>query len=229
MDIKEELIKLKEKVTNKSFKEFGDVTNFKSSKMVILDDKVDDYIDWYTKNMGQDYCNKYHFQIEMRNFIEKMAVWYELRYPDYEINRLMPGSGKENIEIDDVMFNSNGYINEQLDEDSDVRVLDWDEFYNTKAFIHSLPWSERYVFSRAKYSEIVYWNRGYGSAHLHLTCNGFVEFSEYMDAVIPGISNEDLEDKNIKEIVNMLKEKGVKFPENNEFEKAIKDYDNWIY
>ena len=94
MDIKEELIKLKEKVTNKSFKEFGDVTNFKSSKMVILDDKVDDYIDWYTKNMGQDYCNKYHFQIEMRNFIEKRAVWYELRYPDYEINRLMPGSGK---------------------------------------------------------------------------------------------------------------------------------------
>ena len=50
-----------------------------------------------------------------------------------------------------------------------------------------------------------------------------------MDCVIPGISNEYLKGKNIKEIVNILKQKGVKFPENNEFEKAIKDYDNWIY
>ena len=33
-----------------------------------------------------------------------MAVWYELRYPDYEINRLMPGSGQEGIKVSDVMY-----------------------------------------------------------------------------------------------------------------------------
>ena len=79
---------------------------------------------------------EFHKPNDMRNFIEKMAVWYELRYPDYEINRLMPGSSQEAIEINDVMFNSNKYINELFDENADVRALDWDEFYNAKAFIN---------------------------------------------------------------------------------------------
>lgn len=264
MDIKEELIKLREKIkgafTSESVKElekksekdrmkywasnfrhFNEQTSspyakalsdrFKNSRMIILDDKVDEFIEWYTENMVKDHytdIGEYHFPIEMRNFIEKMAVWYELRYPDYEINRIMPSSSQERIDINEVMFANNQYTNDILDEDSDIKDLDWDEFYNTKAFINSLPWSERYVFSRPKYQDIVYWNRGHGSAHLHLTRNGFVEFSEYMD-LIPGISNEDLEGKNIKEVVSMLKEKGIKFPENNEFEKAIRDYDNWIY
>lgn len=206
--------------------------HFKNPKMVVLEDKVDEFIDWFTENMVKGHytdIGEYSIPIDMRNFIEKMAVWYELRYPDYEINRIMPGSSQEQININEVMFVNNQYTNDILDEDSEIKDLDWDEFYNTKAFINSLPWSERYVFSRPKYQDIVYWNRGHGSAHLHLTCNGFVEMSEYMDRVIPGISNEDLEDKNIKEIVKMLKEKGVKLPEDNEFEKAIKDYDNWVY
>ena len=50
---------------------------------------------------------EYHQPIKIRNFIEKMAVWYELRYPDYEINKLLPRSNQENVEINDVMFNSN--------------------------------------------------------------------------------------------------------------------------
>ena len=41
--------------------------------------------------------DEYRVPIELRDFIEKMAVWYELRYPDYEINRLMPGSGQEKV------------------------------------------------------------------------------------------------------------------------------------
>ncbi len=172
---------------------------------------------------------EYSIPIDMRNFIEKMAVWYELRYPDDEINRIMPGSSQEQIDINEVMFANNRYINDILDENADIKGLDWDEFYNTKVFINSLSWRERHVFSRPKYQNIVFWNRGYSNAHLHLTSNGFVETSLYMDCVIPWISNEDLENKNIKEVVNMLKERGVKFPENNEFEKAIKDYDNLVY
>lgn len=205
---------------------------FKNSRMVTLDDKVDEFIDWYTQNMIKGHYNdisEYHFPIEMRNFIEKMAVWYELRYPDYEINRIIPGSSQEKININEVMFTNNQYTNDILDENSGIKDLNWNEFYNTKSFINSLPWSERYIFSRPKYQDIVYWDRLNSIAHLHLTRNGFVEVSEYMDCVIPGISNEYLKGKNIKEIVNILKQKGVKFPENNEFEKAIKDYDNWIY
>ncbi len=253
MSIKDKLILLRKGITEKkeSSETFGNymmynaldkICNVTTKKQeecrdikivpIVLDDKVNEFIDWFTENMVKGHCTdigEYSIPIDMRNFIEKMAVWYELRYPDYEINRIMPGSSQEQIDINEVMFSNNKYTNYILDENSDIKDLDWNEFYNAKAFINSLPWSERYVFSRPKYQDIVYWNRGHGSAHLHLTRNGFVEMSEYMDCVIPGISNENLEDKNIKEIVKMLKEKGVKFPEDNEFEKAIKDYDNWVY
>ena len=64
---------------------------------VILDDKVDMFIKWYTDNIIKgNYTDigEYYLTIDMRNFIEKVAVWYELRYPEYEINRIMPGWGQ---------------------------------------------------------------------------------------------------------------------------------------
>ena len=71
-------------------------------------------IQWNYENMVKGHytdIGEYWVPIELRNFIEKMAVWYELRYPDYEINRLMPGSGQEEIKINEIMFNENTYIN----------------------------------------------------------------------------------------------------------------------
>ncbi|MCI8445477.1 MAG: hypothetical protein HFG15_03470 [Bacilli bacterium] len=218
MEIKEGLIKLRKQLERKS----------KKVRVITLDDKVDEFIDWYSENMVKGrYADtaEYHFPIDMRNFIEKMAVWYELRYPDYEIYKMMFGSIQGPIDINEVMFANNQYTKDVLDEDSDIKGLDWAEFYNTKAFINSLPRSEREVFSRPEYPRIAYWSL---IRHLHLTHDGFVKIDEYMD-VIPGIDNENLEGKHIKEVVSMLKEKGIKFPENNEFEKVIKDYDNQIY
>lgn len=204
----------------------------KSKKTVILDDKVDEFIKWYTDNMIKgNYTDigEYLLPIKMRNFIDKMAVWYELRYPDYEINRIMYCTGQEPTQVSDEMFNKNNYINNQLDSNSEVRILDWDKFYNTQAFIHSLPSDEKKYFMKPQYPSIVYWNYGFSNAHLHLSKNGTVEMSEYMDSVIPGISNKDFENKSIKEVVKMIKAKGIKIPENNEFVKEIQNYDNWTY
>ncbi len=239
MSVKDKLILLRKRITEtkESSEAFGnymmcntfDKINKKQEECrdtkvvpVVLEDKVDEFIKWYT-DIGE-----YHFPIEMRNFIEKMAVWYELRYPDYEINRIMHCSGQEPTEVSDEMFNQNKYINQQLDQDSEVRILDWDEFYNTKAFIHSLPSDEKYYFMRPKYKNIVYWDYD-GVAHLHLSKNGTVEMSEYMNAVIPGASNKDFEGKNIKEVVEMITNKGIKIPEGSELIKAIRNYDNWTY
>ena len=163
----------------------------------------------------------------MRDFIEKMAVWYELRYPDYEINIMMPGSTLELIDINQLMFTKNEYINGKLNDNSEIKNLEWDKFYNTKAFINSLSWDERRLF-KPRYKDIVYWDYKNSMAHLHLTRNGFIEMADEMEH-ITHCNNEYLKGKNIKEIVRMLKEEGVKFPENSEFEKAIKDYDNWCY
>lgn len=277
MDIKKELIKLKNKLlgrnnerpnnercnviapelTKEEKKILEDVHKFSekdnstavkianhlaSIRDIDLDSKVDDYIEWYFENRVKgrytDIC-EYLEQIELRNFIEKMAVWYELRYPDYEINRLMPGSSQEGINVSDVMFNSNSYINTLLDENSDVRSLDWDEFYNTSAFIEALPWEERRRFQRARYRDLVYLDPNYilhspvevarKTAHLHLTPNGFVEEAEGVNLYSNyKVTNEELKGMHIKEVVELLKERGILLPSDNELERKINNTEKFI-
>ena len=192
---------------------------------VSLNDKVDEFIGWYFKNMVKGYytdIGEYHQPIEMRNFIEKMAVWYELRYPDYEINRLIPGSNQENTKIDDVMFNNNRYINEQLDENSDARILNWDEFYNTNTFINSLPWEERCLFQKPKYKDLVYVEPYCNFTHLHLSSNGIVEESEgFGNYTNFKVKDKELEKMHVEDVVKLLKERGIVLPNDNELEKTI--------
>ena len=204
-----------------------------NTRNVNLDAKVDNFIDWYFKNMVKGQYTKIgEFRIpnDMRNFIEKMAVWYELRYPDYEVNRLISGSSQEGTEINDVMFNSNKYINDLFDENADVRALDWDEFYNTKAFINSLSWDERYLFGRPRYRDLVYIDLHRSSAHLHLTSKGFVEQADEIGRYTNfKVKDDELYGMHIKDVVKLLKEKGISLPSENELEKTIRDVEKLNY
>ncbi len=216
--------------------------HFASIRNISLDAKVDDYIKWNYENMVQGHytdIGEYWAPIQLRNFIEKMAVWYELRYPDYEINRLMPGSSQEEMEISDVMFNSNSYINDLFDENSDVRAIDWDEFYNTHAFIQSLPWEERYRFKRTRYKDLVYLDPNYTlhspmevvrkTAHIHLTSNGFVTEAEGVDCYSNfKVTNEELKGMHVKEVVELLKEREITLPSDNELEATINNVEKFI-
>lgn len=232
MSIKDELLKFTTKLTGTT--EVENTYKVDSGNTLIdLDDKVDAFIDWYFKNMVKGHytdIGEYHKPKDMRNFIEKMAVWYELRYPDYEINRLMYCCGQEQINIDDVMFRNNPYVNDLLDEESDTKELDWDEFYNTNVFIKSLPWEERYVFAKPRYRDIVYLKPESRNAHLHLTKNGIVEMADDVSVWTDGvIKDEELKGLHVRKVVELFKERGKKLPESNELEKAIESADNWIY
>ena len=130
--IKEQLLKLRTKIIGTSENEFDEID---------LNSKIDKFINWYFQNKVKSHPNydtnvEYYFTKRMRNFIEKMAVWYELRYPDYEINRLMHCCGQEEINVNDVMFRNNPYVNELLDENSDAKELDWNDFYNIHVTYH---------------------------------------------------------------------------------------------
>lgn len=232
MNARVELTRLKEKVVKATEQLVNEHKN-NVLKNVDLDDKVDAFIKWHYENMVKEYyadIREYHKLRDMRNFIEKMAVWYELRYPDYEINRLMHCCEQEQININDVMFRNNFYVNDLLDEKSDIKELDWDEFYNTNVFIKSLPWEERYVFSKPRYKNIVYLKPKSGSAHLHLTNNGIVEMADYVYNWTNGvIKDEELEGLHVRKVVELFKERGIKLPESNELEETIKNVDNWIY
>ena len=99
-------------------------------KRIVLDDKVNEFINWYYENMVKGQytdIGEYRKPIYLRNFIEKMAVWYELRFPYND---------KESINRK--MFKENLYLKSQIDEDSDIQLLDWGDLYNTNAFVNTL-------------------------------------------------------------------------------------------
>ena len=238
MGIKDELLKLKKILTDdlKIDNVHKNTENDKKTidrSLVNLDNKISDFINWYFDNMIKGNYSEildYGELTRLRNFIEKMAVWYELRYPDYEIAKLMYCGGQEQIDVNEVMFQKNSYINDLFDDKADVRDLDWDEFYNANVFIKSLPWEERFKFTKPKYKHIVYLNPNSKGAHLHLTKNGVVEMSEgvsiYTNSVI---KDDELVGLYLKKVLSIFKEKGIKLPENNELEKNIRNADNWIY
>ena len=204
-----------------------------TKEIINLDDKVDEFINWYYINMVKGHytdIGEYQFPRAMRNLIEKIAVWYELRYPSYEVNRLMPGSGQEEINVSEVMFNNNPYVIEVLDKKINEMRLSWDNFYNTGVFINSLPWEERCYFDSPKYSRMVYLDTDSRIGQLYLTkYYGYVEaainVTSYTNSVV---KDEELVGLNIRDVIKTFQEKGIKLPKNNELEMVIKKADKWI-
>lgn len=216
MNIKEELLKLREKIMKKGKKKEG---SEQDKDTYDLNDKVEEFIEWYKNNMVKGLytdIGEYHLPNEMRNFIEKIAVWYELRYPNDKVNLIIESS-KKLKSIENIIKQNNKQTNPET------------EIYGIKSFYDALSNEEKFYLSQPNYRSIVYWKGVLCSAHLHLNKNGTVEMSESMDTVIPGISNEDLEGKNIKEVVKIIREKGIIIPEDSELTKAIQDYNNLNY
>lgn len=200
----------------------------------VLDDKVDAFIEWYYNNMVKGHYTdivEYHQPREMRDFIEKMAVWYELRYPDYEINRLMHCSGQEPTEVNNVMFSNNQYISDLLGNDSDIKDLDWDEFYNAHAFITSLPAEERKYFLKPKYG-----NLRNGDARIKLTPTGIITDAEKLNTLIMWLNDNerltidnDFKGKHIEDLAKFLKERASGTSVYKTLKKFIDDYQNQVY
>ncbi len=216
MNIKEELLQLREKIMKKGKKKEG---SEQDKDTYDLNDKVEEFIEWYKNNMVKGLytdIGEYHLPNEMRNFIEKIAVWYELRYPNDKVNLIIESNQKLKS-IENIIKQNNKQTNPET------------EIYSIKSFYDALSNEEKFYLSQPNYRSIVYWKGVLCSAHLHLSKNGTVEMSECMDTVIPGISNEDLEGKNIKEVVKIIREKGIIIPEDSELTKAIQDYNNWNY
>ena len=204
-----------------------------TNKSILLNDKVDEFINWYFENMVKGHytdIGEFHQPIEMRNFIEKMAVWYELRYPDYEINRLMNYTDQEPSEINKIMFQDNKYLSDLLDVNSQVEKIEWDKFYNTDVFIKSLSPREICYITKPRYNDTAYLNPNYGKEHLHLTNDGIVCMSEYITSYTNSvIKDKDLEGLHIREVIELFKESGINLPENNGLEKAIESFEKRNY
>lgn len=197
---------------------------------VLLEKKIEEFLTWYEN----DFLDYVYYKEDVKNsslrlskFIDKMAIWYELRYPDYEVNKLF-GYNNEKKSINDMMFKDNEYVDTLLDDKS-FKDLDWDEFYNTHAFIKSLPSSEKAYLSKPSYSGMVYLYPK-GSAHLHLTKNGYVSSAEEFTAYTNNkVRDEELEGMHLKEVYSLLIQRGVRLPNDCEILKLINVVDRRMY
>ena len=196
--------------------------HFRNIGNISLDSKVDDFILWYLKNMVKgSKIEKYSMAIDLRNFIEKMAVWYELRYPDYEINRILKCTADEDTNINEEMFVNNQYLE---DVNEEIDYFNWSEFYNTKVFIDTLPQEEKRYLRKPAYPSLIYIDKTY-LAHLHLSANGIVKLSEGMGLYTQyEITDEEIEEMHIEDVLTLFKEKNIQLPSYNEIIPVITSY-----
>ena len=133
--------------------------NDENKENILLDSKIDKFINWYQTNMVIDkYTNigEYFEPRRMRDTIEKMAVWFELRYSGEDINKLINTNRSAKMSSNDVMFKYNQYVIDLVGKDSDITCFDWNEFYNYNAFFRSLSWEEKWFLLDGRYPDIIY-------------------------------------------------------------------------
>jgi len=191
-----------------------------------LDDKVEDFIIWYKKNFKEEI--EYGLWLEPKeilNFIEKVAVWYELRYPDYEVNRLYPGINQETKEIDEVMFYDNEQINFLIGDTLYRPEIKWSEFYNKDVFLNSLPCEEYFLLTEATYQDFIRTEINGKSCHVHLDLNGKITEAEGMGRHTNClIKDEELKGRPIEQLDYILKWAKAKIEKPNKIEMAINSY-----
>ena len=218
-----------------SIEEFEKIEN-QNQRMVepiFLHNRVDDFIRWYYKNMikGKGYSpSKENNMIkEIVDLMEKIAVWYELRYPDYEINRMFPCIGQEDINSKDIMFQKNPYL-EDLSENDSIKQIDWSRFYNKEVFINSLPWEEKAYFMMPNKRTVLCLDNEKRKVYFYLNEEDIIEKVENItEYTSTSVREEELKGLHIKEAIELLKEKNIELPKDNELEKRIKEIENWNY
>ena len=191
-------------------------------KPIYLDDKIEEFIKW-DKNMTKYglYNTPFlttlipqHNEEELRNLIEKIAVWYELRYPNQEILGIYNyyECDPDKIKINEEMFVNNPYIKENFNDSnrinkSEIRNLEWDKLFNKEAFFKTLSYKERKLLSKSKYIEKICLKNS--DKPIILDKDGKIIKTE--------IINENLKGLYIKDAIILL--------EKTDIEKLGEDYD----
>ena len=230
MELKEKLKKLRDKLLENKAEQvqFDDrattkksecttetvVSHFAKVRDVDLNVKVDNFIKWYSKDRYSDYVKEYKIN-DMKNFIEKMAVWYELRYPDYEVNLLMSS------------FSQNQNSTETLSAMNNKDLFDETaEYPSFEVFIKSLSAKERRYISTPKY-----YNLGNGDSYLKLTPTGIIQCTEglWLNDNERQEINKEFKGKHIEELLSFVKEKAPDSDVYKSLKEVINDYNSKLY
>lgn len=229
----EELKQLREQLFRHQDKEVEDESVDCSYKEYDLNLKVDNFNKWcYKYKIKGRYTEigEYQNQNLYKDFIEKMAIWYELRYPDYEVSKLFGESINKNI--NEEMYNNNPYIRTLFANSNRLLFTDWKEFYNFEVFKNSLSPREQSYLETPEYKHIVEFYNDYSvGAHLYLSPDGFVTSQEFLHKYVKNKFNPDiLVGMHIKDVLKFFKDKEITDAQNlMGIKNVIKEYEEDCY
>lgn len=122
----------------------------------------------YEKILKELKYNDINYELKLiKQFVDKIAVWYEFKFPDSKINKIFSNG---NLELNTSFFAS-----------------DTDVLYDTHSFFKRYLDGESRRLKKAKYPKILDIT-GTGNGHFHLTNKGIIEgadsFYQYKDCLI---------------------------------------------
>jgi hypothetical protein len=133
-------------------------TDFSNLEICSLNKKIEEFLNWYYKNCIKDNYTNIDWRIlqakSIINFIEKMVSWYEMRYPNFEINRLMPCSGQENKYVDDILLNQG------------IDSIEWKDLFDYNAFIQTLACEEKKYLRKESFIRSYNMKDAYGTLYI---------------------------------------------------------------
>lgn len=182
--------------------------SLKSNEIKTIDQQLEDYFKWYQDNILDYQCRANEIEKKLENLkklINKFVVWYEIRYPDYELSCMVPFPY-------DADYSKK--MNEILKDEKQVSSnFDWSTFYDKKVFLKSLSFEERQLISGDKYnnrmSDLSFEHQENHFYHIQLTISKKlnvinVNFPFYI-LNKDSLPKEDLQDKSIDEVIQILK------------------------
>ena len=206
--------------------------NNSNKEEVDLEKKIEDFLNNYREELLEDCTETYTNDRvkEIKNLIDKIAIWYELRYSEEKLSRIFNYEcGEDNV--DDIMFKYNPYVKDLLASDNDIKELEWDEFYNAEVFKNSLPYAEKELLKTPICRNLIFISQFDTEpalrmmAELHVTHDGRVDEAEYIDfATGNKINNKELKGLPLKKVIKLFEKRGFKLKNDSELIESLNNY-----
>lgn len=214
------------------------------SKSNDLDDKINGFLIWYGENMAKGHYTTYKKE-QVRNFIEKMAIWYELRYSNWEIDKIIQPEKDVVVNIDEEAFVNNKALRD-IKNNSDTRDkwtnisknLKYSDFNNYEFFLASLSATEKFYLRDIVYNSHVnlyiptYKNILFDSTKIFLNPDGTINDIDE-NCIYPlnkeeYILKEDVIGKCLEDFAKLLEEKyNCSKEQLKDIKKEIKEMNNY--
>lgn len=119
--------------------------------------RINDFLTDYKKNLLIEEQSPTYVDsrmTEMKNFIEKMAIIYEIIYPDISFLQAEDKFINDSY-VNQVMFKDNKYLNDTLEEETLLEELEWNKFIGVKSMIKILSEQEKELLRKPSYNMLI--------------------------------------------------------------------------